>query len=228
MPATATAVNTLRIYTKRFLGLGWARVFLVLAVVFTLIAIANPIWSSTIDRGGGDYSTATYGWTTITVVTYEGGVWSSTLIQSYGARNFNSDAIANAAGGSYLAAVVFLIVLVAAIALFSLDWIRRLPSLGLLILALIVVVFAFVALLYPLFTLPSAAASDLGQAAITGFWGSTPALGGTLSWGAAFGWWSLLIGVILGILGSAWPFLHAMRTPVARVPPPPREWQIER
>ncbi len=230
MSGAQTAAQTVRKYTKRFLGLGWARVFLILGVVFTLIAIANPLWSTTIDRGGGNYTTSAYGWTTVTSMRYEGGVWAETTIQSYSAIGFTSNAVANALGGSYLAAVVFLIVSIVAIALFSLESIQRLPTLGLLIIGLVVVVFALVALLYPVLTVPSAAASDLGRSAITGYWGSTTTPGVTFSWGAAAGWWVLLVGFIFGILGGIWPFPQALRSPMVRriPPPPPREWQVER
>ncbi len=221
-----SASQTVRKYYRRFLGLGWARVFLVLGVLFSLIAIANPLWSTT-EGGGGDYTTSTYGWTTVTRVDYANGVWVETTIQSYAARGFSDVAIANALGGSYLAVVIFLIILVVAIALFSLEWIQRLPSLGLLIIGLAVLVFALVALFYPILTVPGAAATDLSRTAITGFWGSTTAP--AFSWGAAIGWWLLLIGVILGIVGGVWPYIHALRNPVARAPPPPpREWQVER
>ena len=229
MPAAQTALQIARTYYRRFLGLGWSRILLILAALFTLIALASPVWSTTLDHGGGSYDTATYGWTTVTVVSYEGGGWSQTLIQAYSASGFPAGPLANAAAGSYVAALVFLIVLVAAIVLFSLDWTRQLPSLGLLVIALVVLVVALVALLYPVLTVPPAATSDPRLSAVTGFWGSTPVGGATRSWGAALGWWSLLVGVLLGIVGGAWPFLKALRSPVARVPPPPqREWQVER
>ncbi len=230
MSTAHTAAQTLHKYYKRFLGLGWARVLLVLSVVLTLVALANPLWSTTDDHGGGNYVTASYGWTTVTAITYEGGVWSQTVIRSYSASNFNSNAIAGAMSGSYLAVLAFLIILFVVIALFSLDAINRLPSIGLLIIGLVLVVFALVALLYPLLTVPSAAASNLAPAsAISGYWGSTAFGGGTYSWGAAAGWWVLLIGVILGCVGGVWPYLTALRRPMARMPPPPpREWQVER
>ncbi len=229
MSAAHVAAQTAHKYYKRFLGLGWARVFLILAVVFTLLAIASPLWSTTIDRGGGNSTTATYGWTTVTLVTYESGTWSQTVIRSYSASNFGSDTLANALAGSYWALAFFLVVLVVIITLFSLVFIHRFPNLGLLTIGLVVVVFALVALLYPVLTVPGAAATDLGQTAITGYWGSSAAFGGTFSWGAALGWWFLLIAVVLGALGALWPFLQAMRNPVSRVPPPPpREWQVER
>lgn len=227
--AAQTAAHMARKYTKRFLGLGWARVFLILGVLFTLLALANPLWSTTIDRGGGTSTTATYGWTTVTIVTYEGGTWSQTVIRSYSASNFGSSTLANTLSGSYWALAFYLVVLVVIIALFSLVFIHRLPNLGLLTIGLVVLVFALVALLYPVLTLPGAAAADLGQSAITGYWGSTAAFGGTFSWGAALGWWLLLFGVVFGVVGGIWPFLLALRNPVARVPPPPpREWQVER
>ncbi len=229
MSAAHTAAQMARKYTKRFLGLGWARVFLVLGIVFTLLAIASPLWSTTVDFGGGSSTTATDGWTTVTLVTYEGGTWSQTVIRSYTASNFRSNTLANSLSGAYWALAFFLVVLVVIIALFSLVFIHRLPNLGLLTIGLVAVVFALVALLYPVLTVPGAAATDLGQSSITGFWGSVGAFGGTFTWGAAIGWWFLLIGVLLGSLGAFWPFLQAVRNPVARVPPPPpREWQVER
>ncbi len=229
MSAAHTAAQTVHKYYKRFLGLGWARVFLVLGIVITLIALANPLWSTTNDHGGGNYTTDTYGWTTLTSIRYENGVWAQTTIQAYTASFFSSNAVAGALSGSYFAVLAFLIVLIAAVAIFSLPSMQRLPSLGFLIIGLVVVVFALVALLYPILTVPTAAASDLGRAAITSYWGSAATPGATFSWGAAIGWWLLLVGVIVGAIGGFWPFIQATRNPVARVPPPPpREWQVER
>jgi hypothetical protein len=222
-----SAVKSVRTYVNRFLGLGWARVFLVLGVAFVLLAMASPLWSMTADDGGGDYVTTTFGWTTRTAMSYHGGVWSETVIQSYTAPGFRLPALANAMGASYLVLLVFLIVLFVAIALYSLPWTNRLPGLGLLIIGLVVVVFAFVALLYPVFTAPPAAALDTGNSSISGYWGSVAAGGTALSWGAALGWWFLVIAVIFGIVGGVWPFLKSMRQPMVRAPPP-REWQVER
>ena len=223
-----SAAKMVRTYVGRFLGLGWARVFLVIGVVFTLLAMASPIWAMTVDHGGGDYTTSTFGWTTRTDTSYQAGVWSDTFIQSYNARGFPLNAIANSMGASYIVLLVFLFVLIAAIALYSIEWVHRLPALGLLIIALVIVVFAFVALLYPIFTVPGAAASDYAISAISGFWGSvgvSPTT--TRTWGAGLGWWFLLIALIFGIVGGVWPFLKTMRQPMVRAPPP-REWQVER
>ena len=222
-----SAAKSVRTYVNRFLGLGWARVFLAVGVIFTLLAMASPLWSITADEGGGDYAVTTFGWTTLTSVSYQGGLWTDTVIQSYTRPNFSAPALASAMGASYLVMVVLLVVLVAAFALFSLSWFERLPGIGLLIVGLIVVVFAFVALLYSIFAAPSAAALTPRWSAITGFWGSVVVGGTTFSWGAALGWWFLLIGVVFGIVGGVWPFLKSMRQPMVRAPPP-REWQVER
>ncbi len=222
-----SAAKTVRTYVNRFVGLGWARVFLALGVLFTLLALASPLWSVTLDDGGGDYSVTTFGWTTLTSVAYQGGVWTDTVIQSYTRPNFSAPALANAMGASYLVAVVFLIVLLVVFALYSLSLFQSMPGLGLLITGLVVVVFAFVALLYPVFTAPGAAALTTRYSAITGYWGSVVVGGTTVSWGAALGWWFLLIAVIFGIVGGVWPFLKSMRQPMVRAPPP-REWQVER
>jgi hypothetical protein len=218
-----SAAQSLRTYYHRFLGLGWARVFLVLGIIFVILALASPLWSTTETAGAGDYATQTFGWTSVTTNTYHGGVWESTEILSYNARGFDAHAVANSLGTSYILVIVLLIVFFAAVALFSLEWVHRFPSLGLLILGLIVAVFALVALLYPVLTVPAAAASDIGEPAITGYWGSS----GSLSWGAALGWWLLLIAAVLGIVGGLWPYLQSLRAPMVR-PPPPREWQVER
>lgn len=223
-----SAVQSVKTYAHRFLGLGWARVFLVLGVVLTLLAMASPLWTMTLDEGGGDSTSTTFGWTTVTSVTYNGGVWSETRIQSYTAPGSRIPGIANSMGSSYLLALVFVVVLFAAIVFFSLKWAEQLPTIGLLILGLVVVVFALAALFFPVFTAPPAAAIDMSSPAITGYWGSiAPTAGSTFSWGAGLGWWLLLVGVILGALGGIWPFLKGMRQPMVR-PPPPREWQVER
>ena len=222
-----SAAQSVRTYVNRFLGLGWARVFLALGVVFTLLAMAGPLWSITADDGGGDYTVTTFGWTTLTSVAYQGGVWTDTVIQSYSRPNFVAPALANSMGTSYVLLVVFLLVLLVVFALYSLKWFEGIPGIGLLITGLVVVVFAFVALLYPILTAPPAAALSTRWSAITGYWGSVVVGGTTLSWGAALGWWFLLIAVVLGIVGGVWPFLKSMRQPMVRAPPP-REWQVER
>lgn len=222
MSAVQLAKTSARTYYHRFVGLGWSRVLLVLGVLFTLFSLASPVWFFT-DGSGGTYTTDSYSWTTWTSIEFQNGVWRRTTTASY--ATFGPISVfVNALSGSYLLQLVFLIVLIGAVALFSLKWIDHWPTIGLLIVGLIVVVVAFVALLYPVFTVPSAAATDLGEPSITSFWGSAA---GPISWGAGLGWWFLLIAVLLGIIGGVWPFLKSMRNPVPR-PPPPREWQVER
>ncbi len=216
-----SAAKSLKTYYHRFLGLGWARVFLILGAIFIVLALLSPMWAYLTPGPGGSSFTFTFGWTTVTRMRYEGGAWAETLIQSYNAQGFDFHAIANSVSVSYVLLLVFLIVLIVVAALFSLQWVHRLPALGLLIIALIVVAIGLVALFYPVATVPAAAASDLGDTAITGYWGSA----GVDSWGAGLGWWFVLVGVILGGLGGAWPFLRGMRHPLP--PPPPQQYQIE-
>ncbi len=217
------AAQSARVYVKRFLGLGWARVFLVIAILFTLLALASPLWSMTDGVIGGDYTTTAFGWTSWTRMDYHSGVWTRTVIESYVAPGSPFTAFGSSAGAAYLLIVVFLVVLIAAIALISSWFSLHLHGFPLLILGLVVLFFALVALVFPVLTLPSAAATDLGEPAIVGYWGGS----GTTTWGAALGWWLLLIGVLSGILGGIWPFFRSWRQPMVR-PPPPREWQVER
>ncbi len=217
------AVQTARVYTKRFLGLGWARVFLVLGIVFLLLSLANPIWAYTTPGPGTSTDTLTFGWTSWMRNRYESGAWAEAFSQSYTALAFDLHAIANAAGTSYILIVVLIFILIGAFALISSWFSLQLHGLSLLVLGLVVAILAFVALLYPVLTIPAAAAGDFGDASITGFWGGA----GPTSWGAGLGWWFLLIGVLFGILGGIWPFLKSLREPMVRAPPP-REWQVER
>ncbi len=222
MSAPQSAKQYVTTYYRRFIGLGWARVLLVLAVLFTLFSMASPVWSLT-DGSGANYNTATFDWTTTTEIEYRNGAWRQTTISSYSVLGGGASSFVNGIGGSYILQLVFLFVLIGAVVLYSLKWSQHLPGIGLLIVGLIVVVVAFVALLYPVLVLPPAAALGLGEPSISGYWGSAA----PLSWGAALGWWFLLIAVILGIVGGVWPFLKSMRQPMVR-PPPPREWQVER
>ncbi len=216
-----SAAKSLKTYYHKFLGLGWARVFLVIGVVFLLLTIVEPLWSITDGLVGGDYSTTTFGWTSWTATEYHSGVWSRTITESYTAPGSDLSALANAIGASYLLIVVFLIVLVAYFALFSSGFALHLHGLSLLIVGLIAVIIGLVALFYPVAAVAPAAATASDFAGVTGFWGAS----GTVSWGAGLGWWLLLLGFVFGALGAIWPFLKTMRQPLP--PPPPRQYQIE-
>lgn len=220
-----SAVPTWRKYASRFWSLGISRVLLVLAAVFALLALATPIWSTQLGTSGpaNDWTTTAYGWTSRTVDSYRSGAIWETRIQYYGGQASGDPALTAAVSASYLAVVVYLVLLVVITALFSLKWGNAMPRMGLLIVAALAVLVGLLALFYPIATVPNAAATDLNQAAITSFWGSTAPP--PFAWGAGLGWWLLLVAVILGCLGAALPYLQHMRALPAmpsRAWPPPR------
>ncbi len=216
------AQPTWRKYARRFWSLGYSRVFMILGVLFCLLALATPIWSYTHQEGGSTWHTSNYGWLGETTDQYTQSVYDGSTYRPYSGPTFNEAALASAVGTSFALVVVFIIVLIVVTALYSTAFATRLPHLGVLIIALVVVIMALVALLAPIIIVPNAAATDLGTTVFSsGFWGSAA----PFTWGAGLGWWLLLVGVILGALGGVMPFLHRMRQPLP--PPPPRQYQIE-
>ncbi len=205
-----SAVPGLKKYAARFWALGYSRVALVVAVVLCLLALVSPVWSVTLNEPRGGSLTTTYSWGTVTMEDFSGGAWQGTAVLPYTSDSFHQHAIAASVGASFLAVVVFVIVLLVILFLFSTEWGRGMPRVGLLITAALAVIVGLLALFYPLATVPGAAAADWSQPAITGFWGSTTT-GPPNSWGAGLGWWLLLVAVVLGCLGSALPYLRHMR-----------------
>ena len=221
-----SAAKTVRTYVGRFLELGWARVFMVLGVLFCLLALATPLWSVTFQEGPGHWDTSSYSWFGVNTDHFRQSVYDGSSYQPYSGPTFDQPALASAVGTSFALIAVLIIVLIFAIALYSTTFATRLPHLGLLVIALFVVIMALVALFAPLLIIPNAAAADFTATVFSsGFWGSSATPSAT--WGAGLGWWLLLIGVILGAVGGALPFLQRMRQPTVRAPPP-REWQVER
>ncbi|MGI0148326.1 MAG: hypothetical protein ACREDF_02175, partial [Thermoplasmata archaeon] len=63
----------------------------------------------------------------------------------------------------------------------------------------------------------------LGTFTIGGFWGSAPEFSVQWSWGPGLRLWSLLTGVVLGVVGTVLPYLKSIRamapsSPVAMRP----------
>lgn len=196
-----------------------------LGILFCLIALATPLWSITVHGDVGEWDTGSYGWLGVTTDRYVRSAYDGSAYQPYSGPTFDQHVLASAVGTSYVLILVFLIVLVFVVALFSTGFAHTMPRLGLLIVAVLVLIFAFTALFYPILTVPNAAATDFRMGVLSsGFWGSA-SLPEVVTWGAGLGWWLLLLGVILGGVGGALPFLQGMRQPLP--PPPPRQWQVE-
>lgn len=213
-------------WAGRILQLGMSRLVLAIAVLFVVLAIASPMWSYAEDWGGGERDVADFTWTTRTVVSYEsGGQWGGTEIRPYTSRTFSEPNIAGAMGASYLAALVYLVVLVVVLFLFSMERTRTISPLFLLILSLVVVIVSLLALFYPILGVQSAAPTDLAALGINGFWGSRADAGRIVAWGAGLGWWLLFVAVILGIVGVALPYVKSVR---AMGTPKPRGWTPRR
>ncbi|HEY7589326.1 MAG TPA: hypothetical protein VIB49_11370 [Thermoplasmata archaeon] len=208
-----------RQWARRFWSLGYSRVFLILAVILALVALALPIWAITEgSQGGGDWSTTTYGWTSRTRDNYEAGTLKSTTIEYYGGPGFPVPALASGSSASYAIIAVYVMLLIGVFVLFSTEWARTMPPLFLIIISIVVVLVALLALFYPVATIPSAAATST-PLPINGFWGSSTAP--ALAWGAGASWWLLLVAVVLGCFGAAFPYIKSIRGgPVVE----PRAW----
>ncbi len=220
------APPTLMKYARRFWSLGYSRIFLVLAILFCLVALATPIWSVTFNGGTGRWDTSNYAWLGVNTDSYRQGIYDGSFYQPYSAPSFDMVALSSAVGTSYAVLLVFLIFLVAITLVFSTAFATRLPPMGLLVVAVFIAIVALAALFAPIVVIPNAAATSFGTAVFSGgLWGSSSTPSAT--WGAGLGWWLLLLAVIFGILGVVWPYLKGLRQPMVR-PPPPREWQVER
>src|SRR5712691_3899092 len=182
-----------------------------LAILFVLLSLALPFWS--ISRtSGGVQDIFSFGWVSLTTERYTRGAWSVTTILPYNSPGFPFPDTAGVAGNGYvLSAVVLAVVL----ALFRFEFSRKMPTMNLLILSLVVLGVALFALFYPIVAIPAAATTDVGNFNIGGFWGpAQPSPGVAWSWGPGLGWWLLLVGVVSGVSGAVLPYLKSLRSMV--------------
>lgn len=226
---------TWRAWPQKIRTLGYERVALSVAIVLILISLATPLWSLSLYHDSATYSTTDFTWTGTTTQSFSGGALNTITIQPYGAPFFHLHAVASTMSAGYAIVAVYALVLASVVVLYLRPLGRRLPPFGHLVVSLVVVAVSFLALLYPVFVLPSQAAGDLVLPTLAGFFGTSPvtsavnrpagAVAGSLStatWGAGAGWWLLLAAVVLGIAGAVVPYLRTMFRPI---PPPPVGWQ---
>ena len=185
-----------------------------LAILFVLLSLALPFWS--ISRtSGGVQDIGSFAWVSFTTERYTRGAWSETTIVPYNSPGFPYPDAAGVAGNLYVLSLVFIVVLAVVLALFRFEFSRKMPTMNLLILSLVVLGVALFALFYPIVAIPGAATTDVGTFTIGGFWGTAqPSPGVTWSWGPGLGWWLLLAGVVIGVSGAVLPYLKSLRSMV--------------
>ena len=209
--ATATRLRTKLQMLLQIESSGFA---LGLAILFVLLSLALPFWS--ISRtSGGVQDIGSFAWVSFTTERYTRGAWSETTIMPYNSPGFPYPDTAGVAGNLYVLSLVFIVVLAVVLALFRFEFSRKMPTMNLLILSLVVLGVALFALFYPIVAIPGAATTDVGTFTIGGFWGTAqPSPGVTWSWGPGLGWWLLLAGVVIGVSGAVLPYLKSLRSMV--------------
>lgn len=204
--------DSLKRLTGQVTRIGVSKLALGLAVFLCLLALLLPMWSYT-ELQGGPRSAHVFGWTTETTEEFDADGWERTVINPYAHPDYDHPFIASTISASYVLTIVFLIALVAVIVLLMMPRMATIGPLAKLVVCVLVVGIGFLALLYPVLVLPGGLAADMGTIPIGGsYWGSATGPIATYTWGAGLGWWLLLMAVLAGSLGSALPYLRAVRT----------------
>lgn len=207
-----------------FLAFGPSRLALLVGIFFVLLSLFLPFWTLS-EQTGTRQEIYSFSWNTFATDRFDDGSWSGTTILPYRVPGLPYPTVAVVASNVYVLQVVYLLILLAILGMFQLGFSRSLPTLSLLFLSLIVLTGALFSLFYPLVGIPAAATTDARFFAVSGFWGTALEGGTSWSWGAGLGWWTLLVGVILGILGAVLPYLKSLRamalSPPVAIPPSP-------
>jgi len=183
-----------------------------LAILFVLLSLALPFWSFSRTEGP-DQVVGSFSWVSFTTDDFVRARWTITTIVPYSEPNFPFPATASVASNVYVLSLVYLVVLAAVLALFRFEFSRKMPTVNLLILSLVVLAVALFGLFYPVVAIPAAATTDIANFTIPGFWGSAQPFPGVFwSWGPGLGWWLFLVSVILGVGGTVLPYLKSLRS----------------
>jgi hypothetical protein len=209
--ATMGPSSAWRVRIRRVLALGPSRLGLGLGLLLVLLSLLLPFWTLS-ERAGSTHEVHTFYWTTFETDSFDDDVWSGTTTLPYRSPLSSYPAIATLAGNAYLIEAVYALILVAILGLFQVGFSRTLPPLSLLVVSLLVLTGGLFALFYPLVAIP-AATTDVQTFAVGGFWGNVQVGSTVWSWGPGLGWWLLLVGVVLGILGAVLPYLKSLGIP---------------
>ncbi len=154
-----------------------------LAILFVLLSLALPFWSFSRTEGP-DQVVGSFSWVSFTTDDFVRARWTITTIVPYSEPNFPFPATASVASNVYVLSLVYLVVLAAVLALFRFEFSRKMPTVNLLILSLVVLAVALFGLFYPVVAIPAAATTDIANFTIPGFWGSAQPFPGVFwSWG---------------------------------------------
>src|SRR5437870_4678856 len=132
--ATATRLRTKLQMLLQIESSGFA---LGLAILFVLVSLAQPFWSIS-HTVGPNQDIGSFSWVTFTSDLYTRGSWSLTTVLPYNSPLVFDHAIAGVAGNVYVLNVVYLLVLAVVLALSRFEFSRKMPTVNLLVLSLVV------------------------------------------------------------------------------------------
>lgn len=182
-------MKSLRAYVTRVRALGWPVLVTTLAFFLALVALTQPLWVLQRTTGPGDVDRTAYGWTAVVEEEFRDGAWAGTTVTPYSSPTFTEFRMRDAVTTTYLIGGIatgwlFLLVLVR-----QLPQTRRLPEVAVFAGNLIGFVLAVVALVYPVLTIPGAAAAEVNNL-VAGWSGSAQGTGNSMwSWGGGAAWW---------------------------------------
>lgn len=190
-------MKSLRDYVTRARALGWPLLVTTLAFFLALVALTQPLWMLQRTTGAGDVDRTTYGWTAVVEDEFRDGAWAGTTVTPYSSPTFGDFRMREAVTTTYLIGGIatgwlFLLVLVR-----YMPQTRRLPEVAVFAGNLIGLILAAAALVYPVLTVPGAAAAEVNSL-VAGWSGTAQGTGNSVwAWGAGAAWWLWAVSGVL-------------------------------